>query len=272
MILRIGFCLMCLCMAFPAAADTMAVDASHIGTARPEDYIKPTWGDLLRTMIRFNAIDLGDDNLLDGYAAVAECELYSFYYKDDFKWNQVRKSIRQSTEMNLSNYPVYYHFDTELQLDRYDFRDKIYRFQEKSIINKVNLFRIYDVIGSSCGDEATRFMPRSFQAAADTTINMAGLPLAPADAQALLRQMNEDKNSERYVFMRVNMTVTYIARLHREVKDVRAGGINRNTIYYFQSREGDTRLIRFDVRLDSINFYEDPKMTKLVYSYKPEGQ
>ncbi|MDP9126641.1 MAG: DUF4852 domain-containing protein [Pseudomonadota bacterium] len=264
MLKRFGLLFLCLFLTFPAQADPLP---AHADAVKPDDYIRPTWSDLLRTMVRFNALDLSDDNLLDSYASVTECDLYQFYYKDDFKWNQVRKSLRESISMNTQTFPVYYRFDSEVLLDRYDFQNKVYRFQEKSVIRNVNLFRIYDVQGSPCGDPASQYMPRSFQAASDTTVNLNGLPLAPADAQALLRQMNDDKNYDRVLFMRVNMTVTYIGRLHKEITDL---GVNGKRAIYFQNKDTDPHVVKLDVRLDSVAFYEDQDKTKLVYTFKPE--
>src|ERR1700685_2832792 len=116
MLFRIGlFCLL-LCLAAPA---------------RAEDYIAPTWPDLLHTMIRFNALDLSQDNrLLDEYAAITDCDIYQYYSRDDFKWNQMRTTIRKSIEMSRSTFPSRYYFDVKVQLGRYDFADKLYRFAD----------------------------------------------------------------------------------------------------------------------------------------------
>lgn len=263
MFLRIGFLILCLAFGAPALADPVP---EPIDQTKPDDFIKPTWTDLLHTMVRFNAFDLNDDDLLDSYLAVTDCDLYQYYYKDDFKWNQIRKSARQSAEMNETKYPVFYHFDTELQLDRYDFDNKMYRLTDKSTIRNVNLFRIYSVTGSPCGEMPSQYMPKNFQASSDTVLNLSGLPLAPADAQALLHQMQQDKNSDRIIHMRINMTVTYISRVHKEVL---GAGTNGKRITYFQLKDVDPKMVRMDVHINSVNFYEDPQETKLIYSFNP---
>jgi len=70
------------------------------GAARAqEEYATPTWANLVRTLVRFGALDLTDQNLLDEYALVAECDMYREYYPNDFRWDAVRKIIRKSVQM-----------------------------------------------------------------------------------------------------------------------------------------------------------------------------
>ena len=302
MSLRIGFFIFGLCIAFPAYADTAAgnqtpstattgsqtplaaatenqtppaaasgaqtsgTDAAPVSHA--EDYVEPTWSDLLRTTIRFGAMDLHDNNLLDEYAAVNYCDIYKFYYKDDFKWNEIRKKIRKSTDMEMLKYPAHYYYYTVLQLDRYDFENKVYRFTDTTAIHDVNVFMLYQSTTPMCLDKAPHYIPRAFQAVSDTTFNLLGLPLAPADAQSLLRQMEADKNTLRTIVVKFDMTVTYIDRIRRAALIPEAGS---KAVTYFQAldKPAPTGTLRMDVHLDSVSFYEDIHMTKLIYSVKP---
>ncbi len=66
--------------------------------AHAETYAEPTWPNLVRTMVRLNTFDVMDDALIDEYAIITDCDLYHSSYADDFKWNQIRASIRDAIQ------------------------------------------------------------------------------------------------------------------------------------------------------------------------------
>lgn len=234
--------------------------------AHAADYIKPGWPDLVRTLIRFNALNVGDDTLLDEYAMIAECDLYKGFFSDDFKWNQVRAALRQSIRQNVATYPTSYYYETSLQLDRYDFHDKLYRFTPKSTIHNVNAFLIYGADGRmECGAGTVKNIPKIYRAVLDTPIYFEGLPLAQSDAEALLKQMEAEKNNDRVIYARFNLRIVYVSPLRRELKP---GEAATNAVYTQGEKSGMDGM-RLDAHLDSIEFYGDEAMTKLIYRYQP---
>jgi hypothetical protein len=238
--LRLALLLIGLLAALPAHAQQAAAD--------------PTWPNLLHTLVRFNALDLSNPAVIDEYGAVTECKLYTSFYNDDFKWNQVRQAVRKSAQMNVATFPTDYHYDIKLQLDRYDFTTKLFRFTEKSRINNINTFAILSVEGSDCGTVNVKHLPRIFRVVVPTPIYMDGLPLAEADAKAVLKQMDDSGNSSRITYTRFNFRITYVAA-------DKAHEIAKGT-----DIEPDVRL---DAQLDGIEFYLDPEMTKLIYKFEP---
>lgn len=293
MFLRISIFVLALCVVIPASADdvnsTANVEATspvivppippiQTSTAVPTPtpiisndmmYIAPTYADILRTLVRFNAIDLSDDNIIDDYAKVTDCEIYQYFFKDDFKWNEIRKKMRASADLNRGTYPLHYYYVAGLKLDRYDFQKQLYRFTESSTVNNVNLFTLYHMVEQPCHDEDIKYIPKDFQALADTPLSLSGLPLSPADAEAILKQMDGDKNQSRIVMARFNMTITFVEPLHKEVTDKNA---KSKAIFYFQvigPEAKPTKDFRLDAHLDSVSFYEDAAMKKLIYTVKP---
>src|SRR6185503_12208850 len=119
MILRLALFVTCLLVALPARAGT---------------YTTITFSNLVKTMVRFNALSLKDDDLLEEYAMITDCDLFKYFYPDDFKWNQVKAAIRESVNMNVATFPTEYQYDTKVQLARYDFRLKSFRFSDRATI------------------------------------------------------------------------------------------------------------------------------------------
>jgi hypothetical protein len=230
--------------------------------AQAQEYAKADWPSLVRTLIRFNALNSGDDKILDQYAAITECDLYKQFYKDDFKWNQVRAAIRESIRLNIATFPTAYKYETELQLGRYDFQQKLFMFTDKSTIRNINTFVIYSVQGHPCDGVATPDIPASYRAVLDVPVYFLGIPLAQKDAETLLQQMKDDKNDDRIVYARFNLRIIYIDPLRKDIQT----GTSSAAAHYTQSNAPDAQSIRIDVHLDSIDFFEDAARTKLIYS------
>ncbi len=235
------------------------------GKAQAQEYAQASWINLIHTLIRLNAINMSDQRLLDEYTIVSECDLYKAFYKDDFKWNQVRQAVRDSIKMNIATYPINYFHDLTLRLDRYDFDAKHFRFDKESSFRGVNSFSIYSVTGTGCGEATIEYLPRSFRAVLSAPVFLDGLPLSEGDAKALLLRMNKDDNPKRIIFVRFNFRTVYIEPLSKIERQTAGGG---KTIYS-QINAASTGEVRIDAQLDSIGFYEDQERTKLIYLYAP---
>jgi hypothetical protein len=230
-----------------------------------EDNVKPDWTNLTRTLVRFGALSFNDDKVLDEYAAISECDLYTYFHADDFQWNKVRTLIRQSVKQNVATYPTSYSYETKLQLDRYDFQNKLFRFTKKSTLRGVNTFLLYNAVPIQCKGVMITIIPRAFRVVLDTPFTVEGLPLSQKDAEGLLQLMTDSRNDDRIVFTRVNFTVVYIDPLHQDTPKDGA----TDTDSYSQANVHDSMgAVRLDARLNSINFYADESMTKLIYTFQ----
>lgn len=238
------------------------VAAGRPSSAHAEDYAKPDWANLLRTLIRFSALTLDDDVVLDEYAIATECDLYKTFYREDFQWNRVRKTIRESVRQNVATFPTSYSYTTQLQLDRYDFNEKLFRFTQKTTIHNVNALNFYKIEGASCDGVSVKLVPTSFRAVLDVPIFVEGIPIGASDAENLLNHMKAEGNTDRVVNAVFNMRIVYIDPLRPANKNGDGRGLS-------QGNNPEERSVRLDVRLDSIDFYEDATKTKLIYKLQP---
>ena len=242
----------------PSGVGVLAQDAQPVLPA--ESYVTPGWINLLHTLLRMQALDLDDPVLLDEYATLSQCKLYQNFYADDFKWNKVRLAVAQDAKQNISTYPIAYHFDTKLQLDRYDFQKGLYRFTPKSSLSAVNTIIVYHVDGLACTKVDIKDIPKKFRVVFDSLITMPGLPLSQSDAEVLLKQMNAEGNNSHIIYTRLQFKIVYVEPW---TKDVRVPDSQ-----YSQGPKSETNEMRLDARLDTVDFYEDEAMTKLIYQYK----
>lgn len=256
-------------VATPSYGQIQALDAMPAATETKkemlpiEQYKKADWVSALNTMIKFNALDLSADEVVDEYAMITECELYFRNYTDDFKWQKIRAALRQSVAQRKNDFYTAYYYDTQMQLDRYDFEKQIFKFTDKSSVSRANVFELYGVSGQPCQRGEVKYLSRKFRAVLNEPVTMQGLPLIEKHAQNLLRLMQADNNVSRVLYARFYLRILYIdpfAPIHDTS--------NKTFLGYGQSGvKGDT--VRFDAQLDAIEFYEDDKMTKLVYTFKP---
>lgn len=256
MLLRL-FLLVLFALSLPAGAHAAATTAN-------EDYADITLANLARTLVRFSAYNLADPALMDEYAVVTECELYQAMYSDDFKWNKVRKAIRDSVRLNIATFPVSYRFDLPVQLERYDFNAKAFRFIAGTKLNNVNTFTIFSQ-QSACDRTPLKVLSHTFRVVLASPVFLENLPMPEKEAANLLKQMEVDGNGDRIIHAAFNLRIVYIDPLRK----VTQGVMEDMTTEYHQSDLKDTRTIRLDARLDSIDFYEDKERLHLIYHYEP---
>lgn len=227
--------------------------------ARAEDYASPTLLNLIHTLVRFGAVSLDDPDVINEYAQIAECDLYLEYYRDDFKWHEIQRLLRQKLLDGVATYPLGYYVDMTLQLDRYDFDEKVYRFTELTMPKNANVFSIHDK-SAGCGNREIRIWPRSFPLVIDRPVTMVGLPLFEGDAKTLLKRMDDAGNKDHLVFARYKLRVTRV--------DTYARGRNEKG-QLSGALKHDSKNGTIDAHLDAVDFYEDEARTKLIYVYRP---
>ena len=231
--------------------------------AHADIYAHPTWDNLVKTLVRYGALDLSDNKILDEYAIVTDCDIYHAFVGNDFKWNAIRDSIRQSIDINLTKFPSAYVYEDKLSLDHYDFQQQMFRFSSNNPLQKVNAFFLYRTNGLTCGGIKINFLPKSFRAVLDESVSLPGLPLTQRSADALLRRMDANNNTDRMVYVRFNLHINYIGKVAKN-----AYPINNDPVLVQQGAvEGAPILL--NAQIDTIDFFEDEHHSKLIYSYQP---
>jgi hypothetical protein len=239
----------------------LAVVAAGPLPARAEDYAAPTFANILKVLVRFGALNVGNNDILTNYAMITECDLYKKYFQDDFKWHQIQEAMRKAIKQDVSAYPTGLHYNAELQLDRFDFKTGIFRFADKSQINAVDYFTFITVRDNMCGSTKTRLLPTDYRIVLDQPIILKGIPVSEEDGRTLLKRMQEDKNA-RIIYARFNFRVVYVERLMTRINKY-------DKLAPPLSQDQNRRYVRMDSNLGSIDFYQDEAHTKLIYSYRP---
>ncbi|MDX9689068.1 MAG: DUF4852 domain-containing protein [Proteobacteria bacterium] len=241
--------------------------------AQPSLFVKPTFENILETMIRFRAVDYNDDALVDMYARTRNCSLYLKSYDNEFEWEKVRNEIRKTLEEKAHSLPVGYTYDTTMQLDRYDFRRGIYPFHGKGRSLEANTFSIDLQKEAECGREKSRPYPTKIKFLLAEPLSLVGLELSEKEGRLLFERMEKLGNRDHLIFPRFKFRVRFVAtliprkKIMEEMREMKWKGMLLGDISVAQSVEDSTAII--DVDLDSIDYYEDKARTRLIYTYYP---
>ena len=227
-----------------------------------EEYASPTYQNLVKMLVRFGALNVGDDDVLDEYAMIEECDIYKKYYGNDFEWNKIRTALRQSLRQTVATFPTTIHYAIVSQFGHYDFKAHVYDFTDEASLKGVSSFVLEAKSNARCGSQGTKLIPVVFRVVLDQPVGISGLTLNEADAKALLQAMEQDKNAKHLVYVRFNMKIGGIAPLERK-KDGQKLLFDRMT-----QPSGNGGIVQVEAGLDSIDFYEDEAATKLVYTYR----
>ena len=184
---------------------TVLATASYVSAARADSYEKISMDNAVKTLVRFGAIDIKKEEVIDEYGMLTECKLYKKHYNDDFKWNKIRDALRQTIKQNIAIFPTGYYYDAELQLGRYDFKEKQYPFTEKSKIENVNAFTVINQQDSGCQGMGLKFRTTNYRLLLTQPLTICVLPLAEQSAHALLKRIDAGKHRDQIMLTRFNI-------------------------------------------------------------------
>ncbi len=244
-----------------------AVLAGASSSRAADDFAAPSLANLVKTLVRFGAIDVRRDEVINAYAKVVECDIYKKHYSDDFTWRKVQAALRESIKQDIETFPTSYRYDAVLELDRYDFKDKIFRFTEKTAQKSSNVFTVIAQTEDFCGAEKGPYLTGAYSFVLDEPVRLEGLPISEGDGKLLLNRMKEAQNKERQVFTRFYFYVAYIAPIVKKRADQVVAADDPFIPIVAQDVSGGVTNI--NARLDSIEYCEDKACTKLIYRYTP---
>jgi hypothetical protein len=229
-------------------------------------YIKPDWYKFVQIMVSQKAMTLDDDDILtDEFAMIARCDSYVENYKNEFEWRKIRADIIKTLHQQTVQPIDHILYETVLQLDRYDFDKKRFRFAEKSRVDNVNAFLTELNPGYRCDDHELHYMPDKFRMVLSKPVTIPGIPMSPEAGEALITQMEITKNINRTVWAVFKARITNVIPV---IRFLRYGKDGKATAYYLQGTRQPNPVV-MDVELDSADFYADPEKKIKLYTYLP---
>lgn len=260
--------------AFPLEADPTSSPSPPVDPQHPRTFIVPTWADFLYTLQGMKALDItSSDDLVDEYAQITNCDLYLAFHNNEFKWRRAREGFVKEIREKAESYSADYSYNVILQLNKYDFTNKIFRFPPKGGIENINTFTFSNKLNNkpnnkpdqNCDNSGIIYTPSIFRAVLTTPVYVHGIPMSPEEGEYLIQTMDKMGNADRSIYVTFNLHIKYIEKL---IKPFLKPGDSRPPTYT-QSSPLNTNSIRLDASLVSVQFFLDREHKILLYTYTP---
>lgn len=249
--------LMLFSMAAMAQAVTASDESSAIDWERREEllglhYIPANFKTFAQLSWRYNLHPTSYDEAIDRYIKIINCPLYQNYYGSDFLWQRIREGMRKEIQYFAPSFPDRFELTGGIELGRYDFRRSAFILPEKYKLSRAGFIRLptEDAYETDCSFTGYRtIFPVAMQVAAENPFTFVEIPVSPDDAKPLLERLAQ----YRYR----NVTTNRMAMLRIRLKITGIRNYSNDTI---------SPSLTFRGQLDEIAVFEDPQMTKIIWS------
>lgn len=116
-------------------------------------YTQMTYENLYKLAWSYDAYSTGDEDALNTYLIITECNLYNKFFQNEFEWEKIKIATREYISANKNKVPRYYEYVQPMFLGRYDYSLQGFPILEsKDFKGQKNLqFANYDAGDTSCG-------------------------------------------------------------------------------------------------------------------------
>lgn len=163
-------------------------------------YKRASLQNLSQAFIKLTGVDLNDDVLIDDFAIINHCDIYTRYFKDEFSWRQAREAFRRVIQRELESYPENVYMLGSLTLGRYDFERKAFMLDEESKFVRTGAFAFSDR-GFSCPGGVVKQLPLTYNFRLTNPITLDRFEVPEEKAFTITRIMEQEQNRDRKVYL-----------------------------------------------------------------------
>jgi hypothetical protein len=206
---------------------------------------------LSKLMWTYGVHDPKNNEIIDHYLAINNCDLYARYNNDAFLWQRIREGARREIDYYAHDYLNRFEITAVVPLDRYDFEKSAFIITEEFSLANAGAIQvpINGNVESQCNiRDRFSFFPVNVKFAADNKFSLKEIPVSPSQAQEILNRIKKYKYTD--------LESPYAVPLKFRVK------INDVRDYKWGAQMSQ---VTFEGQLDDITFYEDPQMTKQIW-------
>jgi hypothetical protein len=217
------------------------------------DYSALSYRDISQLAWKYNLHDYNNDDAIDTYASIANCDLFRKYSGDDFGWQMVREGLRRNIRYYADGYNDRFEIRAVVPIDRYDFSKLAIMIAPDFALSNAGAIQLpINTEGLICdlgmGKEIQSFFPFNIKFATDDNFSLSEIPLSPDNARNVL------KNISLYKYEEIGGRRAVTLRFRVKISGIKSYDPNA------QKPE-----IIYKGQLDEIAFFEDPKMTKPIW-------
>lgn len=109
---------------------------------QPPVYMPPTLENFSKLYWQLGKLDIENDEAIDNYMLINECDLYEKYYHNEFEWQQIRESGRQLVRESKEKFPTRFEVTQPLFLKDYDFKTGTFEVHDFYRVTGVRRYEI----------------------------------------------------------------------------------------------------------------------------------
>lgn len=235
-----------------------------------DGYERATYERLSKLYWALAMFDLKDNQAIDQYLMINECDLYMKFYNDDLALEDLRNVTRDSIVHNLIKATRTYEIVMPVGLDRYNKGTRRFRIDPSSTFvgTKKLEVTLNTLPRRICGKQGPlQKYPWNFIVAFSRPFTLTEIPLPPEQAQELIDYTKEEfekgvngklfqyrglSEFSRIVFLRLKITMSQFKE--------------------FGKNYGDETVPVIFATIDGFQIYGDVEKTKLLYDQEEENR
>ena len=226
---------------------------------KSEDYVPTTLDNLSRLYWALARLDINDDEAIDHYLMIHECELYTQFYFNDLDWHNIREAARREIFRKLPEFKRTFEAFIPVELERYNTDEEYFGVAETSVIDSKTRFQIEINRADSpiCGfDREIPNYPRNIELVISRPFSLHRVPVKKDIADEFIKII-----AEKYE----NVAHTKRMRLYKRTAYMR---VKFSVMSYRGLSRGQNGSLMASVfgRIDGLEFYADPEKKFLLHA------
>lgn len=208
-------------------------------------------------------LDIENDEYIDNFMKINECEIYRNYYGSDFEWKEIRNAGRDFLRKNKDQFPLRFRIVQPLKLVDYDMKRRAFYINPEFQIMSVRRFEAYAIDafeGKICDDNASKELEgyaKGLVLELSRPFSLTYVPAKPKDASEYIEEKEEllrdlpvvsQNNFNRYRFRTAFLVLKVKIFAHRK-----------------SIRNGRYMLTQMMAALEGFEIYADRDLKKALY-------
>lgn len=202
-------------------------------------------------------LDESNNEHIDHYAMVTECDIYQKYRPNELEWEEIREAIKIKIQQEIKDIPEGLVFDRVIHLSEYDPESSTFQLAKRSVAENINQLEIVsDAFGNYLCGEITEspHYPKAILADLSVPFSFTEIQVTPEFGENLVNM-----SSQKLANQPENSNAT--------IEDFRKIYIQMFVRIYALADEQDTYgRVRVKTILEGYNVYADPDKTEILLS------
>ncbi len=251
----------------PAAATLAPMTIEDAAAEARFQYEKPTLQKLSRLYWALGMLDENNNENVDNFLMINECDLYKDYYYNEFEWKEIRETARESLKLTKNTFPLRFELVQPLLLTEYDLKKKTFKVKEQYKIKNMSRFQMFpdDYDRPVCLDDSSgriaqvKGYPTGIIAEINRPLNVEEIPVDEKAARIFIDQgMEAFKLLPSHLQNAEGMANTRKAYLFMHMKFFAFKGVKNDT-------DSGVPMANILAVLEDIEVYADKDKNNLLY-------